>query len=128
MSRRLVIAFCFIASAALFANNPAHLHPEASKTLAPSEKKLKYPGYCEIEVINNSFDNIRVFGIYDDGAYLSPFSIYTYESPHYISLYYYGYCHSGMNVFIDTFSGYRIYSGYTATNSTIRVVPVSPIN
>ncbi len=29
---------------------------------------MTYPGYCQIEVINDSFADVRVFGSFDDGA------------------------------------------------------------
>ena len=121
--RAFVFACCFSLISSVFAANQ-HLHPQAGNAeKAPANKGLTYPGYCEIEIINQSYDDVRVSGLFDDGIGLQPFSIYSYESPHYISLYYYGYCHAGMNIYIDTYSGYRVYAGYTPTNSTIRIVP-----
>jgi hypothetical protein len=84
---------------------------------------LGWPGYCEIEIINQSNNDVNVYGVYDDGIALAPFSIYSYEFPHYISLYYYGYCHAGMNLYIDTFYGSSVYAGYVSRYSTIRIVP-----
>ena len=121
--KMFVFACCFSLFSSVFAANQ-HLHPKAdSVEKSPAKTELKYPGYCEIEIINQSYDDVRVSGVFDDGLYMQPFSIYSYESPHYISMYYYGYCHAGMNIYIDTYSGYRIYAGYTSTNSTIRIVP-----
>ena len=123
--RSLVFGFCISLCSFGFAANQ-HLHPQANSndtTSASTEKKVGFPGYCEIEVINNSYDNVRVYGVFDDGAGLAPFNVYSFESPHYISLYYYGYCHAGMNLYVDTWSGYHIYAGYTPTGSTIRIVP-----
>jgi hypothetical protein len=103
-----------------------HVHPEKGDT-APENQvpsiKAKYAGFCEIEIINQSYDDVRVNGVFDDGMSLEPFTIYSYESPHYISLYFYGYCHYGMNLYIDSFYGYNLYSGYTTRESTIRIVP-----
>ena len=81
------------------------------------------PGYCEVEIINSSYDNVTVYGRFDDGSSLIPFNIYSFERPYYISLYYYNYCHRDMFLDIVTFSGYHVYSGYTNTESTIRIVP-----
>lgn len=84
-------------------------------------KELKYPGYCEIEIVNNSDYTVRVFGIFDDGSELSAFRIYPHEYAHYISLYYYGYCHYGMDLYIETLRGYRVYSGYARRYDTIYI-------
>ncbi len=121
--RSFVFVFCVSLCSFAFAANQ-HLHPEASTTdNKPAEKHATWPGYCEIEVINNSFTDVRVYGVFDDGENLVPFSVYSFEAPHYISLYYYGYCHAGMNLYIDSWSGYHIYAGYVPTGSTIRIVP-----
>lgn len=110
-----------------FADN-RHLHPQANTPANTSntqtnQKQARMPGYCEIEIINNSYSDLRINGVFDDGTSLTPFNIYRYEGPHYVDLFYYGYCHAGMNLYIDTFSGYHVYAGYTYTNSTVRVVP-----
>ncbi len=107
-----------------YANN-THVHPEnASGTdkVVPS-LKASYAGYCEIEIINQSYDDVRVSGVFDDGLPMTPFTHYKYEAPHYISLFYYGYCHYGMDVYIDSYYGYNLYSGYTTRESSIRIVP-----
>lgn len=105
----------------LFAAN-VHLNPQATaKDKTAIAKNVAYPGFCEIEIINESYTNVRVFGTFDDGA-TTVFDIYSYESPHYINLFYSWYCHSGM--YITIVSPYNtIYSGWTDVNSTIRVVP-----
>ena len=121
--KTLIFGLCIGLSSSLFAASQAPIsqanHPDERAPL----KNVSYPGYCEIEIINNSFDDIRVYGVYDDGATMIPFNIYSFEAAYYIPLYYYGYCHAGMNLYIDTFSGYHIYAGYTQRGSTIRVVP-----
>ncbi len=126
--KTLALAFLMGLSAPLFAANQ-HTHANAQDT-APAaaeqskgQNKMGWPGYCEIEIINHSYDDVRVYGVYDDGVALTPFTVYSYESPHYISLYYYGYCHSGMDLYIDTVYGAHVYSGYTPRYSTIRIVP-----
>jgi len=131
MKLKAFFLVCFLGlSAPLFAANQ-HVHANAQGTTEPSaqqaadSKKVKmgWPGYCEIEIINHSYDDVRVYGVFDDGIALEPFSIYSYESPHYISLYYYGYCHAGMDLYIDTFYGAHVYAGYVSRYSTIRIVP-----
>lgn len=119
--KSMLFVLCFSLLANVFAAN-VHFNPkmqnEDKKTV---EKGISYPGYCQIEIINDSFTDVRVYGTFDDGASLD-FSIYRYESPHYISLFYYGYCHSGMYITIQS-PFYTIYSGWTNVNSTIRIVP-----
>ncbi len=122
--KSLIFACCFSFFGALFAANQ-HVHPQAANggDVKSANKSVSWPGYCEIEIVNQSYEQVRVFGIFDDGSSLPPFNIYMNDAPHYISLYYYGYCHSGMNLYVDTLDGYSVYSGYTPTNTTIRVVP-----
>ena len=126
--RTLVFVCLFGLFSPLFAaNQHAHVKTEGVSEQAvksqAAAKNLSWPGYCEIEIINHSYSDVRVFGVFDDGVSLEPFNIYSYESPHYISLFYYGYCHDGMDLYIDTFNGSHVYSGYVRRYSTIRVVP-----
>lgn len=122
--KSLIFGLCVALCSSVFAANQ-HLHPQVNLNADEklSAKNISYPGYCEIEIINNSFEDIRVYGVFDDGASLLPFNVYSFEAPHYISLYYYGYCHAGMDIYIDSWNGYHIYSGYTERRSTIRIVP-----
>ena len=113
----------------LFAAN-RHVHPEsdANKTQAAVADKAMMPGFCEIEIINRSFDNVTVFGTYEDSSQIVPFDIYSNENPHYVSLYYRDFdgiyrCHNTMYVAIETFNHYPVYSAYTRVGSTINVVP-----
>jgi hypothetical protein len=107
----------------LFAGN-RHIHPEdGTKQAQGVAAKAMMPGFCEIELINSSFDNVSVYGRFDDGSSMIPFNIYSFEGPHYVSLFYYNYCHRDMYLDIITFSGYHIYSGYTSVDSTVRLVP-----
>ncbi|CAM2939089.1 hypothetical protein [Legionella worsleiensis] len=119
--KSLLIVVCFSFFSHAFAAN-MHLNPNAdSKDKQSIEKSVAYPGYCQIEIINQSFTDVTVFGTFDDGSTVD-FNIYRYESPHYISLFYNFYCHSGMYITI-TSPYYTLYSGWTNVNSTIRVVP-----
>jgi len=122
--KSLLFLGCLSLSTALFAAENHHVYPVADGTdTQPTANGVKWPGYCEIEVINDSYTNVRVYGMFDDGTMLPPFNIYTYEYPHYISLFYYGYCHAGMEIYIDTLGGYRVYAGYTPTNSSLHLIP-----
>ena len=124
--RYLVLGICLGLSVGVFAENH-HQHPQATpqeqQDNATNGKVASWAGYCEIEIINNSYEDVSVYGIFDDGSTVGPFNIYSFEAPHYISLYYYGYCHSGMDLYIDSWSGYHLYAGYTPRRTTIRVIP-----
>jgi hypothetical protein len=122
--KSLLFVCCLSLMGSLYAEN-RHIHPKADVNNAKSAtaKNARFPGYCQIEIINSSFDNVTVYGTFDDGTSMAPFNIYSYESPHYISLFYYNYCHRDMYLDIVTFSGYHVYSGYTRTESTVRIVP-----
>lgn len=123
MARFKLFLLLFFLCGNVFAVENLHAYPKKSAVLSQKAKDLKYPGYCEIEIINDSNSTVRVSGIFDDGAILMPFKIYPYEYPHYISLFYYGYCHYGMNLYIRTRSGYMIYSGYTTIDQTVYIMP-----
>ena len=97
-----------------------NIHRSASQLEAPS-----LLGDCYIELANDSFSNVTVYGRYDDGVPLIPFTIYSYEYSHYIDMFNNGYCHSGMYLSIVTFSGYTIFSGYVFTGSTVHIVPIT---
>lgn len=126
--KSLLFVACFSLLSSVYADN-RHLHPNMNvANLKPADKKLMSPGNCEIEIRNVSNDNVVVSGQFDDGTTLTPFYVYSYESPHYISLYYpdyYGnyFCHRDMYLTIDTFRGYRVYAGYARVDTTITVVP-----
>lgn len=104
-----------------------HVHPKANANAvaASAEKSAKNtvtPGYCQIDLINDSYDNVTVYGRFDDNSLMTPFNMYTGEF-HTVDLIYYGACHPYMYLDIVTFSGYHIYSGYTRVGQTVRVVP-----
>lgn len=121
-------ALCLVVFLSLFSSTGfttnLHVYPQTeNNTAVEKNNKLGLPGYCEIEIINNSYSDLRINGIFDDGTSLQPFNVYSFESPHYISLYYYGYCHAGMDLDIDTLNGYHVFGGYVRTHSTIRIMP-----
>jgi hypothetical protein len=102
-----------------FATN-VHMHPKADK---PSMSKgVNYPGYCEIEVINDSYSDAHIYGTFDDHSN-TKFDVPRYDSAHYINLFYYFYCHDGMFITIETNAGGVIGWGWVDTNTTVRIVP-----
>lgn len=117
----LFFGICVGTCPSIFASNTFPISAGTTTKHAPPSQHASFPGYCEIEIVNNSFDDIRVYGVFDDGALLEPINIYSFEAPYHIPLYYYGYCHAGMNLYIDTFTGYHVYAGYTERRSSIHV-------
>lgn len=112
-------ALCLSASA--FAINQ-HSHPQVKNIDIQSvNASVACADDCEIEIINQSYNDVRVFGVFDDGSELDPFNIYSFEAPHYISLYYDGYCHRGMDLDIDTFRGYHMFGNYVRGGETILI-------
>ena len=121
--KSLILGCFFSLCSTAFAAN-LHIHPETDNAgIQPAVNAVERAGSCEIEIINQSYNNVRVFGEFDDGSSLQPFNVYSFESPHYISLFYYGYCHPGMDLYIETFNGDYVYSSYTRRKTTVRIVP-----
>lgn len=90
----------------------------AHQTFIPEDNKSLYP--CDIQVINQTNRKLEVNGIFDNGNRILPFVLYpSYSNT--INLFYYGYCHAGMEIYVDTFEGYRVYGGYTAVNNVVRI-------
>ena len=124
--KSFLFAVCFSLFAQVFAATP-HVHPKAAdEAKKPASASLAYSN-CFITVINNTNDIVDVFGQYDDGASLG-FSIYGYEAPHTIDLYYsdwswpFPYCHDGMYLRITSrFYGNLVYSGRALSNSTVYI-------
>lgn len=103
----------------LFAGN-YHSHPAPQNQQQDAGEK-RTPGYCEVEIINNSYDIMKVFATFDDLSG-TQFDIYPFEAPHTISLYYYGYCHS--NVYLEVLAPYyRAYAGYLPVDHTLTIYP-----
>lgn len=111
------ILACMLGLCSLTHATNQHVYPKAD-AVGPS---AQWAGSCEIEIINNSFSDVRVFGIFDDGMPLEPFNVYSFEQPHYISLFYNGYCHRGMELDIDTFSGRHIFGDYVRAGMTVEM-------
>lgn len=126
--RSLLFVCCLGLFTSAFAENH-HFHPQANNPNAKGTdakvavKAIQYPGYCQIEVVNNYSDHVVVYGVFDDGTPLKPFNIYMYEIPHYVDLYYYGACHAGMKIYIDSFGGYSLFARYVPVGSTVFSAP-----
>lgn len=119
--KSLLFVICIGFMGTIFAAN-VHLNPRADAADKKSiTKEMMYPGFCQIEIINDSFTDVYVYGSFDDGTTIN-FSIFSYEAPHYISLFYYFYCHEGMYISINSPYGI-VYSGWTSVDSTIHVLP-----
>lgn len=132
--RSLLLISILSLSATAFADN-RHVQAaddtskEAGKSASLSENKAMVPGFCEVEIINDSYENLTVYGTWENNVVMEPFNFYRYEYPHYISLYYrdadgISRCHNTMFITIDTFSHFRVYSGYTWVGTTVRIIPL----
>lgn len=121
MRIKLLLTMLFCSVFSLSFANTQHQHPAVEQT-NKIKASVTSPGYCEIELINLTNNYVTVTGLFDDNVSLTPFTIMPYDAPHYISLYYYGYCHNGMYLDLRA-NGSLLYSKYTVVNTTLRVVP-----
>lgn len=83
-------------------------------------------GYCQIEIINSMQNDMSVHVRFDDGHPLQPFKIYAHDAPHYISLHYNGYCHSGAHITMEAIHfphNHVVYDAWTHADSTVHAVP-----
>lgn len=111
-----------------------HYHPKSSakiakeltKSLDASMQSVKpgWPGPCEIEIVNQRYEDIIVSGSFEDGAPMSPFVFYSYSAPHYISLIYRDpnglvTCHGSMYLNVVNYYNQPLMSGYAYRDSTI---------
>lgn len=118
---RLLVLFVGVLFVPIGQAETVHWHPSV---VQKGEQRVRNPGYCEIELINRSREDVRVSGVYPDGTYLYPFYLYRNDYPEYISLEEYnGFCYSGMRLTIESVYGYLIYSGYVERGSTVWVIP-----
>lgn len=120
----LGIVISLIAFTSFASTSQYHLYPKAKieDLKLNTNNNAKAAPSCLIKITNDSHDDILIYGTFDDGTPLQPFIIYAYESSHYISLFYYGFCHAGMDINIETTSGLRLYNQYTWVNTRLRIV------
>lgn len=112
----LAVGFC----SSVMAGN-IHFHPKAKADIAKTPSNLTYPGPCDIEIINDSSDTVYVSGTFDDNTALDGFYMSPYQVAQYISLDYYGYCHAGMYIRIQTLNGYTPYAAYTPVRTIVHL-------
>lgn len=94
--------------------------PNQPTTQAAEETSVRG---CKIRIINDSFSEVTVSGTFDDQQPLIPFYVEPNDYAD-VSLWYYGYCHPSMYMsIVDSYTGYRFYSNYTAVGSTIYIYP-----
>ena len=118
---KLIVLFLWCLCSVVYADTAnRHVHPRFAQAETQS---MKWAGNCEIEIVNQSYTDVQVFGVFDDGTDLDPFNIYSFSPAHYISLYYNGYCHAGIHLDIDTFTGYHVFGYYVHRGTTVVIVP-----
>ncbi|KTC87713.1 MULTISPECIES: hypothetical protein [Legionella] len=129
--KSLILASCLGLFSSAYADH-SHSYPQTNNTPSAKSDLTKgatYPGYCAIEIVNNSFDGVWVYGTFEDGTSLKSFYIPRYDTPHVIHLdhydYRYGYtfCHHGMDIYIEDYRGRGIYNEYTTDGTTIEIRP-----
>ena len=123
--KSLILGLCVGLCSSAFASTQHGSAPAKNPENKSTEKMANWADYCDVEIINNSYQNVRVYGSFEDGSALFPFNIYSYEAPQYIHLWsdYYGYCQASMYLYIDTWSGYHVYSGFVLGGSTVYISP-----
>ena len=123
--KSLFLGLCIGVFSTVHAAN-THLHPQAND----ADKKVsatqgsKTVNFCGIEISNTSNYTVHVSGVFDDNTRLDDFNVYPYEVPHFIDLYYYGYCHASMYIRIQSnvYPYYILYDGQAPVGTTLRVV------
>ncbi|KTD31121.1 MULTISPECIES: hypothetical protein [Legionella] len=130
--KTLLLAGCLSAFASAYADHD-HRYPQTNQEAAKSaaKKGAGYPDpyYCTIEIFNNSYDGVWVYGTFDNGNPMESFYIPPRDTPHYIHLDYYdsryGYvfCHPGMYLTIEDYRGRTLYSKWTTTGTPLEVRP-----
>lgn len=102
-----------------------HMHPQinAADQKASATQSTKANVFCGIEIMNNSQYSVHVSGVFDDNARLGDFDVFPYEAPHFIDLFYYGYCHASMyiNIQSNVYPYSILYQGQTSAGSTLRI-------
>lgn len=127
----LLLIGCLGLSTLSFADN-IHVHPPMRMSDSQlADKKPTTLGYCQIEIVNGTSDNLLVSGYFDDGYYLDPFFVYGVNRSGflgYVSLYYYNInyadfiCNDSMTLYIDnTYTKRRIYSRRVGVGTSLVV-------
>lgn len=80
-----------------------------------------YPGHCQIEIVNDSHEGVTVHVTFDEGS-ATNFQMHSLDTPHYVDLYFHGYCQAHAHVRVSD-SKHVLYDGWANVHSTIRIVP-----
>lgn len=79
--------------------------------------------YCSIEIANDRKETASVLVTFDDGSTVHML-VYAHERPHYVSLFYHGYCHAKAHVRVALLPHHDvIYDRWTSVDSTVRLIP-----
>lgn len=123
MKLNAVVLGCMMGFSSALIAAPQHMHTQKADSKLTSSYAPTWANDCEIEIINRSYVDVRVSGMFDDGESLRPFITYSFGVPEYITLYYDGYCHDGMELDIDSVYGRHIYAGYVRGGQTVTIRP-----
>ena len=110
----VAMGFSLITSVSAESN---HFYFDAKK---PTTVAMPY--YCEIEIDNNSFNDVVIYGVTQDGRTMPPTRLNHFSPPYYIYLgFSNGFCpnNQGMMLYIDTVSGYPVSEAYYPVGSII---------
>jgi hypothetical protein len=103
-----------------------HTHPQATDAdkKVSTAQSSKVTNFCGISIINDSAYTVHVSGVFDDNTRLDDFDVYPYETPQFIDLVYYGYCHSYMYLRIQSnvYPYYILHDGQTPAGTTVRIL------
>jgi hypothetical protein len=82
------------------------------------------PGYCQVELINESHVDVTVHVTFDDGT-STHFIIHRLDSPHYIDLHHHGVCSHSQTTLVRVLDprGAVLYSDRVRADSTLRILP-----
>lgn len=112
MKLKFLALYCL--APALVAGTLSHQHPNLIEQNAATRK-------CEIKVINKSSLYANIYGTYDDGTPLVPFTIMPSSHPEYITLYFNGYCHRSIYLDIVNPNGFHVYTKDTRVHSVVKI-------
>lgn len=82
------------------------------------------PGYCQVELINESHADVTVHVTFHDGT-STHFIIHRLDSPHYIDLHYHGVCSGSQSTLVRVLDlrGTVLYHDRVRADTTIRILP-----
>jgi hypothetical protein len=80
------------------------------------------PGHCEIEIVNGSHEAVTVHVTFEDRHSVS-FVMHQHDAPHYVNLFWGGYCHRDAHVVVTDAHRRPLYSSFTKVDAIIHIVP-----